>query len=970
MPSLDRAVTPGEQWGFSGSVWAMDPERWRQITALFHDALVRDGAERAAFLDEACAQDEALREEVERLLAAHEEAGDLELNSTSTGLVGRQLGGYQVLEEIGRGGMGRVYRAVDSALGRDVAIKVLPKEFASNPERVRRFEREARLIAAVNHPKVATIHGLQRDGETRFLVLELVPGETLQDRLDRGPIPVQEALGLAVQIAEALEAAHDLGVVHRDLKPSNVKVTEEGAVKVLDFGLAKAFRDAPSGETTDAASLPAEPPTTREGAVLGTPPYMSPEQVGGARLDPRTDIWSFGVLLWEMLVGERPFDGETTAQVFAAVVRDEPDWARLPAATPETVRTLLQRCLTRERRNRLQAIGEARISLETWLSNPAPTAGTTGPRLPFHGWRWAAGLALLTGGLGIVALLGLEHGGSRPPTPLRRWSITPRQTLNITTFDTDLKVSPDGRHIVYGSQEGLWVQDLDQDEPRRIEDTSYSIEPFWSADSSFVGYFRDGAVVKVPLRGGAPSVLCPAAEPWGASWSPDGATIVFSAGYPGVLYEVSANGGTARKIVDPSEPAVPGGAPLGSVYRPDFLPAAAGPRVILFAFGPRTAPTIAMQDLDSRRRKILGAGVLPSYAPSGHIVYQETGIAYSLWAVPFALKTLEVTGRPFQITPRGRDATISDDGTLVYVEGEAPRGQLVWLNRRGEKVGQIGQPEAEFAQPTLSPDGRQLAVAAGADRNFRDAWVYDLARGVRNRLTRSPEDLTNVVTPIWSPRGDEIAFTVGNRDMVVRRADGTGEARTLLTTQAPHYLTDWSSDGRCLVYQLGEGETRSDIWYLRREEDGSWAAHPFLVTASEEGDAKLAPDGRYVAFVSNASGSYEVYVRPFPSGDRSWLISRGGGMNVHWSQHGRELLYVDGEDRLVSVPVSTRPTFSTGSPTPLFELPSPISANLHRIGDFDVSPDGSRFVVPQAVPPPSRPVIHVVQNWIAEFQGR
>jgi len=950
----------------------MSGERWERVKRLVDDALTRSSSDRKRFLDESCAGDDALRAEVESLLRY--EQGALLDSATSTGddLVGRSLGHFRILGELGRGGMGLVYRARDERLGRSVAIKVLPQRFAADSDRRKRFEREARLIAALNHPNVATIHGLDHEGGVHFLILELVAGETLGQRLTGGRLALDEALRLALQVAEALESAHDQGVVHRDLKPSNVMVSGSGAVKVLDFGLAKALRDRPSEEE----GSPGSPGfATQEGMVMGTPAYMSPEQVGGIPVDHRTDVWAFGVLLWEMLTGRKLFDGATTAEVLGAVLREELRFDLLPAELPEAARVLLRRCLTRDRRYRLQAIGEARILVERCLSDSRGSgagrelagvpAGSPSPSTALRSKpRFAMPLlALCASALLLGAALFFARRGTMPQVPLRKWTFAPPQELNLSSFNADVKLSPNGRYIAYRGDDSLWVLDLEKEKPRRIEDTLNGIDPFWSADSASIGYFGRGAVMTVPVQGGSSSILCqiPAGEPWGASWSPDGEVLVISSGFPASLYEVPRGGGEAKLRLSASETASPGGPPLRSIYRPHFLPAEGGRRVILFAFGSRTALNFMVWDLETGRRKVLGAGALPMYSPSGHVVYQEAGLGYRLWAVPFSLKTLDVTGRPFLVASSGRDAVVSSDGTLAYVDGDLPKKQLTWFDRRGQKVGEVGEPERGVVFPALSPDGKRLIAAAGDDWNFRDAWVYDLGRALRNRLTAAPEDLVNVYSPVWSPSGDEVAFTLSNRDLVLRKADGSGTARTVLTTATYHRVTDWSRDGRYLLYDSRAGVTGSDLRYLERKGAASWEPRDFLATPFAESNSHLSPDGEYVAYVSDESGRDDVYVRPFPSGSHKWLVSSGGGTTPVWSRDGRELFYLDRELRLVTVEVSTRPAFSIGSTRRLFEV------SRNAILGFDVSPDGSRFILPTVVGEQPKPVIHVVQNWAAEF---
>jgi len=524
----------------------MSSERWERVKRLVDGALAMDGSRRERFLDEACADDETLRAEVESLLR-HEPDSFLESRAPAADpLLGRGLSHYRVEEEIGHGGMGRVYRARDLKLGRDVAVKVLPESFAGNLERVKRFEREARLVAALNHPNVATIHGLETVDGTRFLVLELVGGETLKERLRRGPLPVETALRLAVQVAEALQAAHEAGVVHRDLKPGNVKVTPEGSVKVLDFGLAKELRERPHDDDADTGATAADSLSTKADVVLGTPSYMSPEQVGGSRgVDHRTDIWSFGVMLWEMLVGERPFGGESIPEILGAVLHEEPRWERLPTETPPPVRALLRRCLTRDTRNRLQAIGEARIAIDEWLAHPTDEAAERGSAL--RGWPSllaGRGLPWLVVGLGLLASPFVIRwvSGAKVALPLLQ-SVLPGPPGAGLEPLAGFALAPDGSRLAFIARGAdgasrLWVRPLAALQARPLAGTEGADAPFWSPDGRDIGFFADHKLKRVPAAGGAVRVLAgPTPEHKGGTWSPDG-RIVYGPDYRTGLFEV------------------------------------------------------------------------------------------------------------------------------------------------------------------------------------------------------------------------------------------------------------------------------------------------------------------------------------------------------------------------------------------------------------------------------------------------
>ncbi|MCP5120800.1 MAG: protein kinase, partial [bacterium] len=693
-------------------------------------------------------------------------------------MTGARIAHYEITGKLGEGGMGVVYRAKDPKLGRDVALKVLPAAVANNPERLARFKREAHVLASLNHPHIASIYGLEESNGVHALVLELVEGPTLADRIAEGAIPLEDALPLARQMAEALEYAHEKGVVHRDLKPANVKLTAEGNVKVLDFGLAKA------AEATAATGDPSISPTltvgaTQAGVIMGTAAYMSPEQARGKPADKRADIWAFGVVFDEMLTARQLFQGETVSDTLASVLKNDPDWKALPVDTPASIRRLLRRCLERNRQERLRDIGEARIAIREQLADPtgasvlmeAPAIAPEPPRRGALPWVVAvgAGVALL-----VISLL---HFGERPPeAPLRRFAITPPVAVESARARSGVAIAPNGKHIAYttaGAERKLWVQDLDQSQPRAIEDTDGARLPFWSPDSAFIGFADAGELKKVSVEGGLAIRLCPLPTPLfaGGSWSPGGELIVFSSGsYQ--IYEVPARGGAANLLISPEEFGSSSGGPTGPLARPHFLPAEAGGRVLVYTFRAAGVRTMMVQDLDSGRREILGPGTHPFYSPSGHLVYQSQMDIYDLWALPFSLDTFEVTGEAFPIARNARGPTVAADQTLVYLDGSSSQEQLVWLDRGGQKSGVIGSVSGRSRDPALSPDGQLVAIAMTEGSN-EDVWIWDITRGVRTRLSSAPGSDSS---PVWSPTGAELAFSstrAGNQDIFLRQPDGS-----------------------------------------------------------------------------------------------------------------------------------------------------------------------------------------------------
>jgi Tol biopolymer transport system component len=880
---------------------------------------------------------------------------------------GTYLGAYEVVKVIGEGGMGQVYQAHDTKLGRDVAIKILPEAFAHDTDRLARFQREAKILASLNHPNIATIYGLEQSNGTHFLIMELVTGETLADRIKReGAVPVEEALKIAVQIAEALEAAHEKGIIHRDLKPANVKVTAEGKVKVLDFGLAKAF----AGDTAD--SNPSQSPTlsraaTMQGVLLGTAAYMSPEQARGKAIDRRTDIWAFGCVLYELLTGKQTFEGEDITEILAAVVKTEPDWQVLPSVTPTKVRDLLRRCLQKDRTLRMQAAGDVRIEILEALANPAVMQLKA---TPARGWRRAIPLSITAP---IAAALLIVVGilaWMLKPAPLAP-SLNPAHVQivlppgdRLSTNNVELALSADGTKLAYiALHEGVqqvYVRALDAQEAHAIPGTEGAFNPFFSPDGQWIGFFAQGKMKKVPIGGGAPLTLCDAGSTnGGASWGPDG-TIVFSpsaqSGAAG-LSRVPAAGGEAKILT------IPDIAKGEYSHRyPQILP---GGKAVLFTalngFGWDESRVELLRLDTGERRVLIRGGHTGRFLPTGHLIYYRSG---ALLAVPFDLSRLEVTSNtPVTVADGvlqsggavGAAYTVSAAGVLAYMPAAARQFErrLVWVDRQGT-IEPLAAPTRAYVQAALSPDGQRVAVSitSGTD----ELWLYDLQRG---SLTRLAFEQASNLEPVWTPDGRRIAYRnnrTGNWNLYWRPVDGSGSEERLTTSDHNEIPFSWSPDGKVLAFTETNPST-SDVWMLPLESDRK--PEPFLKTPFTNFGPHFSPDGRWLAYASDESGGTQVYVQSYPGPGRKWQISTDGGNAPQWNPKGRELFYRNGNKAMV-VDVTTSPTFSAGKPRVLYDGPAGV-----------VSPDGQRFLAVQAVDPEQPPTqINVVLNWFEELKRR
>ena len=854
---------------------------------------------------------------------------------------GTRLGPYEITGAIGAGGMGEVYQAHDSKLGRDVAIKVLPEAFAHDPDRLSRFQREAKMLAALNHPNIATIYGLEQSSGTSYLMMELVSGETLADRIKReGAVPVEEALKLAVQIAEALEAAHEKGIIHRDLKPANVKLTPEGKVKVLDFGLAKAF----AGDVAE--SNPSQSPTlsvaaTMQGVLLGTAAYMSPEQARGKAVDKRTDIWAFGCVLYELLTGKQAFAGDDITEILAAVVKTEPDWQALPAATPMQVRDLLRRCLQKDKTLRLQAAGDARIEIQEALAAPKD-AGVPKAELTYRSklpWAVAAALALVLG----VASWGWWRAIRSVEVPLRalmRLDVDLGPDVGLTSVvGPDTILSPDGTRLVYMSKGRLFTRHLDQPKAVELVGTLGAVAPFFSPDSQWVAFFAQGKLKKVSVEGGAAIDLSVAPFGVGGSWGEDGNIIVGLNGTGG-LSRIPSAGGALTPVSE-----LAGGE---STHRwPQVLPG--GKAVLFTASAPGGAfdgANIEVMSLADHHRKTLQrGGTYGRYLPSGHLVYINRG---TLFAVPFDLNTLEVRGAPAPVLSEVAYSTtsgaalfdFSQTGTLIYRTGEGT-GQLIvqWLDASG-KMQPLLAKAGPYLQLKLSPDGQRLAL-----NTPEDVWVYEWQRDTMTRLTFGG-GLNDV--PVWSPDGRYIAFEVRGSALGTIfwvRSDGAGKPQALLQSKNRQYPWSFSPDGKRLAFTEQSPETQRDIWTVPLETDsaGLRAGKPevFLQTPFDERNPSFSPDGRWLAYASDESGAFQVYVRAFPDKGGKWQISNDGGLYPTWSRIGRDLFFETPDNHIMVTTYQTKgDSFAADKPRVWSNTKL---ANVGLNGNYDLAPDGKRI---------------------------
>ena len=878
---------------------------------------------------------------------------------------GSKLGVYEVLAPLGAGAMGEVWRARDTRLSREVALKVLPESLSMDRDRLSRFEREAQVLASLNHPNIAAIYGVEETSGATALVLELVEGPTLAQRISQGPLPPDEAVTIARQIAEALEFAHERGVVHRDLKPANVKLSPDGRVKVLDFGLAKAMSVDTATRSDSAISPTVTSLGTIAGVVLGTAAYMAPEQARGANVDRRADIWSFGAVLWEMLTGKRTFEGDTVSDTLASVLRAPIEWKDLPAATPRGVVRLLERCLERDAKKRLRDIGEARIALETLGSEPdaAPASTAAAPaarRSAFTNVLWA--VAAIVVALSAVAIVGFLRKPAAEQ-PVTRFQVAPDAKLTNVSWP---RISPDGRMLAFLGRDGsgksmIWIRPFDAFAAYPLADTEGAGRPFWSPDSRYVGFIVGRSQLKKAPTAGGPAQLISEVEggadgAWGANGD-----ILFDGRATDSIRRVSASGGTATQATHPD--ASKGEA--GHAW-PFFLPD--GRHFLFLAMAKRVGDKASIQvaSLDKPGSTTVTSSDSRAEYANGYLLYVLQG---TLVARRFDPDKLQASGEPIPLVEHvsvdvndTASFSASTNGVLTFMQGESTvASQLVWLDRTGRELGKIGEPGPYF-DLALSPDGTRLAYGFAEKSGAQDIWVRDLKRDVSSRLTFNPR---NESWPVWSPDGRRIVYCTdrtGHQSLMSRDASGAGTERPVFGMDDAEVLpTDWSPDGHRLALSVVPASRRADLKMLSM--DGAPQVSDYLVTDAGESGAHFSPDGRFVAYTSNESGTPEVYVQTFPVGGGKWQISNGGGGQAWWRGDGKELFFVSPDDTLSAVPVETRVAFEPGIPKPVFKR------KLARGGvvrnRWCPSPDGQRFVVNAALEAGNAVPISVVLNWPA-----
>jgi Tol biopolymer transport system component/predicted Ser/Thr protein kinase len=868
---------------------------------------------------------------------------------------GVRLGPYEIVAPLGAGGMGEVYRAKDTRLGRDVAIKVLSSNLSSSPELRQRFEREARTISQLSHPHICALYDVGREGETDFLVMEYLEGETLADRLARGPLPLDQTLRHGIEIADALDKAHREGIVHRDLKPGNVMLTKSG-VKLLDFGLAKAV--APQSRPSSLTELPTQHALTQEGTILGTFQYMAPEQLEGKEADARTDLFALGCVLYEMVTGRKAFAATSQASLIGAILHKEPEpISQFAPMTPRALDRVVRRCLAKDPEGRWQNARDVALELAD-VTRPEG-APARRPRTALLGWAVAAALLLALGWI----LAGPRQNRDAPAAAKLRFTVPPPPA---SSFQGMLALSPAGETLAFvatgaDGRDRIWTRPLDSLETRPLEGTEGAEFPFWSPDARSLAFFADGKLKRVDAAGGAPRTLCDAAAARGGSWGPHG-KIAFSANVGGSIDLVSDTGGQPRPLPQLTSR-------KGEVYRwPTFLPD--GRHFLYYVgFGDPKVMGVYVASVDSSEttRIVPDADAGALYAPPGHLLYRSGD---RLMSRPFDVKTMRPTGEASPIVEDVWWDGISTlatgfsvgSGVLAYQTGGLAVSRLISYDRTGRELGPIGPPGAHF-EPMFSPDGRLVVVSRGIkQRSFlTETWVADIGRGTMTRLPTEPG--INSATALWSPEGSRIAFASFPRGEVFVRDTRSAEKPKLLF-QLPAFspLDDWSRDGRYIFYEAIDWKTFHFDIGVRDLQTGT--SRPLIATSSNESGAALSPDGRWIAYQSDESGTDEIYVQTFPAGNERQQVSVGGGTQPRWRGDGKELFYISPDRKVMAVDIPAGKELEAGKPHALFQtriLPL-VEARNH----YDVTADGQRFVVNSRQPEDAALPITIVVGWTPE----
>jgi serine/threonine protein kinase len=876
---------------------------------------------------------------------------------------GSRLGPYEILAPLGAGGMGEVYKARDTRLERTVAVKVLPQGLSSSAEVRQRFEREARTISQLSHPHICALYDVGREGETEYLVMEYLEGETLSDRLAKGPLPLEQTLRYGIEIADALDKAHRQGIVHRDLKPGNVMLTKSG-VKLLDFGLAKAFAPATPIESLTTAQTIAKD-VTREGTILGTISYMAPEQLEGKETDARTDIFALGCVLYEMATGQKAFSGTTQASLIGAILHTEPPYVSSVAPiAPPLLDRVLRRCLAKDPAERWQSARDVG-GLLAWV---AAGVGETEPLRPTRrGRERLSWIVAAFATLAAIAILLLVTSRSRAPaSPDRvRFSVYPPPSAALAPFSVhnNVAISPDGRRLAFVAESDgvrlIWLRSLDAATAKPLPGTVDARNVFWSPDGRFLAFLADGKLKKIDVGGGPPQSLCEVNGPWiTGTWSRDGVILIGVAEAPGQegLYRVSSAGGSPSRLTPvPDSRLVFGG-------HPRFLPD--GKRFLFLANDPQEHRSLYAASLDSKEVRLLSPiSSRVEYTPNGHLVFvRETALV----AQPFDEKALRPTGEAIPIAEGvgyfaatgSADFAVSSNGVLAYRAATANK-RLVWFDRQGRERGSFGGV-GDYDQPRLSRDGRRLAVEIGSfvGTGMADVWVYDVRSRVGTRATSGAEHES---APVWSPDASEIVFTAGGvKTPNLRRLTLGGETVELLPhTGLVQWSSDWSADGRFVAYANRDPATGWDVWILPLD---NRKPVPFVRTPYNEHSATFSPDGRLIAFVSDQSGQLEVYVQPRAGRGERVRVSTAGGVAPRWRGDGRELFYLSPDKTITAVAVPSGDRLQFGAPQALFRNTA-IDWKGDIGGSYDVSPDGQTFIVNTIAPDAPVEPIQVVLNW-------
>ena len=962
----------------------MTPERWKKIEQLCSAALEREAGQRAAFILHACGGDDELRREVESLLAQEKpaarflESSDAEvaMRQVAKGrvdgaekLIGKRLGSYQIVSLVGAGGMGEVYRARDTRLDRTVAIKVLPERLAERTDLRERFEREARTIASLNHAHICTLYDVGREGGTDYLVMEYVEGETLAERLKKGPLPVEQVLRYAIEIADALDKAHRKGITHRDLKPGNIMLTKSGA-KLLDFGLAKWRQGATPGIAL--SELPTEKSdVTATGTILGTLQYMAPEQVEGKEADARTDIFAFGVVVYEMATGKKAFEGKTQASLIARILETNPQpIASLQPMTPPALDHLVKRCLAKDPDERWQSAKDICEQLR-WISDsrqktdtPVVAGLVAQQRRVKTRILWAAVVVTVVVTVRLVLYLYPHLGQPVPEVRMFHFTVGPPEKQHFPVQGNTpsfLSISPDGTKLAFvvvdsSGRNTLWLRNLDSQTARQLPGTDDAAAPFWSPDSRFIAFTDRASLKKIDVTGGSPQTVVDSSAVGGGTWNRDGVILFATATFGGPILRVSAAGGAATPMPAP--------AMLSGSAWPRFLPDGKHFLYLARTTNP-AAGAIYVGSLDSNQTKLLvNTNSMAEYSPPGYLLFVRAG---ALLAQPFDANRLELKGEAVPIADvvqvsnvNGRAGMdVSDNGVLAYrTVPQTGQLRLVFADRKGAEQPLPAPPHA-YRNPRLSPDGQRIAVTI--DEGGSQEWILDIARNTLSRLTF--EGAYNGGTA-WTPDGKRITFgsdRAGARNLFWQPADGSGNGERLTSANFTQVAGFWSTDGQTLAFEQTGPGTGYDIWTLRL---GDRKATPFLQTRFNEIGPRFSPDGHWLAYASDESGRFEVYVQPYPGPGGKWQISTDGGSEPIWVRSG-ELFYRNGE-KLMVVQTTTHPNFSAGNPKMLFEGRH---ATYQSVPDYDVSADGQRFLF-LTPGDEGREEVNVVVNWTEELKQK